>query len=80
MWQLRTGIPLPLGDVIDDTAGSHDGEKSDSSEHLKATMPCGQLWWGGGGGFYNHGRQLVDASNIQRTRNGVVAAFDAATT
>jgi hypothetical protein len=28
-----------LGDIIEDTAGRHDGEKGDSSEHLRATMP-----------------------------------------
>jgi len=43
MWKLRSGIPLPLGDIVEDTAGSHDGEKGDSSERLKAATPCGQL-------------------------------------
>ena len=43
MWHLRTGIPLPLGDVIEDTANSLDGKKGDSSERLKAATPCRQL-------------------------------------
>ena len=55
MWQLRTGIPLPLGDVIEDIACNHDGEMADFKlfEHLKTTMPRGQLQAGsrGGGGF-----------------------------
>ena len=50
MWQLRTGIPLPLGDIIEDTTGSHDGDKGDSSEGLKAATPCGQLRVGRGRG------------------------------
>lgn len=48
MWQLGTGIPLPLGDVIEDTTGSHDGDKGNSSKRLKAATPCGQpraRWW-----------------------------------
>jgi hypothetical protein len=43
MWQLRTGIPLPLSDVIEDTTSSHDSDKGDSSESLKAATPCGQF-------------------------------------
>jgi hypothetical protein len=43
MWQLRTGSALPLGDIIEDTTGGHNGDKGDSSEGLKAATPCGQL-------------------------------------
>jgi hypothetical protein len=46
MRQLRTRIPLPLGDIIKDSTSSHDGEKGNSSEGLKAAAPCGQLGMG----------------------------------
>ncbi len=56
--QLRTWIPLPLGDIVEDTAGCHDGEKGDSSERLQAATPCGQLRVGSRRGLYDRGRQL----------------------
>jgi hypothetical protein len=35
---------LPLGDIVEDITRSHNGDKGDSFEGLKGTVPSRELW------------------------------------
>ena len=37
-------MSLPLGDIVEDATGSHDGDKGDSSKSLKGATPSRKLW------------------------------------